>query len=296
MSISFRVQEELKDTQLLLNAVGGALAGYSTRKLRSAYSGAAIRVREDDGDTEADIGFSGGGLDTAALLAHCGANSGYITKFYDQGLNGWDIVQAAEADQPCVAASGVVNYGLNAKVCLDFANNKLVSVGVEGTHRPDWGVPHTTFMLVSPDTLDSEGALDDYFMGKMQSSLNGGLVIGVNRATSEFRQWVYDAGAPLPSANITGHTGWRLISAQAEADSKARIAENGDDWTESDDTVTGWSAVPTMAFALGSRPDQANAGYRLDGKIHEVIMYPSILSAANVAKCKANINAYYEVW
>lgn len=296
MPISFRIQEPLKNTQLLLNAVGGALAGYSTRKLRSAYSGGAIRVRESDGDTEADIGFSGEGLDVAALLAHCGANSGYVTKFYDQGLNGWDIDQATEADQPCVVADGVVHYGLSNKVCLEFANSKLVSAYLESVHRPDWGLPHTSFLLVSPDTLDSESTLDDYFMSKMQSSLNGGLLIGVNRATSEFRHWVYDAGAPLPSANIAGSVGWRLLSAQAENDAKAKIAENGGDWVESADTITGWAASPTTAFALGSRPDQVNAGYRLDGKVHEVVMYPSILSAADVAKCKNNINGYYGVW
>ena len=42
---------------------------YSVRKLSSTYSGAAMRVRESSGNTEADIGFdSNGGLDEKAKL------------------------------------------------------------------------------------------------------------------------------------------------------------------------------------------------------------------------------------
>jgi hypothetical protein len=53
-----------------------AAAAYSTRRLRSGYTGAAIRVRRSSDNTEADIGFTAlGDLDTRALLAHAGENA-----------------------------------------------------------------------------------------------------------------------------------------------------------------------------------------------------------------------------
>jgi hypothetical protein len=50
-------------------------AAYSLRKLRTAYTGPAIRVRRDSDNAEQDIGFTASGdLDTTALLAFGGEN------------------------------------------------------------------------------------------------------------------------------------------------------------------------------------------------------------------------------
>jgi hypothetical protein len=52
-----------------------AAAAYSLRRLRSDYTGAAIRVRRSSDNAELDIGFTGDGdLDTVALLRHAGEN------------------------------------------------------------------------------------------------------------------------------------------------------------------------------------------------------------------------------
>ena len=73
----------------LLDTYTGAAAAYSTRRLNSQYTGAAMRVREDSGDTETDIGFdANGNLDTAAIATHCGSANGYVTKWYDQAASG----------------------------------------------------------------------------------------------------------------------------------------------------------------------------------------------------------------
>jgi hypothetical protein len=61
-------------------------AAYSLRKLRKAYTGSAIRVRRSSDNAELDIGFTNSGnLNTAALLAHCGASDGLVTTWYNQG-------------------------------------------------------------------------------------------------------------------------------------------------------------------------------------------------------------------
>jgi hypothetical protein len=89
----------------------GAQTAYSiSRKLRTAYSGSAIRVRESSGDTELDIGFdSNGDLDEVALLAHTGSNSGYVVTAYDQSGNSNDWTQATANKQPRIVLSGVVD-------------------------------------------------------------------------------------------------------------------------------------------------------------------------------------------
>ena len=64
---------------LLLDLYPSAAAAYSVRLLRSAYSGSAIRVRRSSDNTEQDIGFSGGNLDTSALTSFCGSGNGFVT-------------------------------------------------------------------------------------------------------------------------------------------------------------------------------------------------------------------------
>lgn len=94
-----------------LDLVTGAQTAYSiARKLRTTYSGSAIRVRESSGDTEADIGFDAdGNLDETALLAHCGSNSGYITTAYDQSGNSNDWTQSTANLQSRIVNAGTVD-------------------------------------------------------------------------------------------------------------------------------------------------------------------------------------------
>jgi len=95
----------------LLDAYGGAAAAYSLRKLSVAYTGSAVRVREDGGNTEADIGFDvNGGFDISALNAHCGANNGFVTIWYDQSGNSNDATQTTAGNQPKIydSSTGVI--------------------------------------------------------------------------------------------------------------------------------------------------------------------------------------------
>ena len=106
-------------TSLFLDTYPGAEAAVSLRKLSSTYTGDCIRVRESDGDTEADIGFDESGvLDTAALASHCGVDSGYVTKFYDQSGNGYDWVMTNSLNQFRIYDGSSVDT-LNGKPALN---------------------------------------------------------------------------------------------------------------------------------------------------------------------------------
>ena len=130
----------------LLDLYPNAAAAYSLRKLRAAYSGAAVRVRESGGNTEADIGFtSAGELDTTALLAHCGANNGFVTVWYDQALSN-DATQTTAANQPKIVSAGSL-VTENGKVAIDFdgVNDIFAANALAGLSRLDlFFATHTT--------------------------------------------------------------------------------------------------------------------------------------------------------
>jgi hypothetical protein len=93
---------------LLLDQYSGAAAAYSLRKLRTAYTGSAIRVRRSNDNTEQDIGFVGVDLDTASLKTFVGANSGFVTTWYDQSGNARNSTQTTAANQPRIVNAGTV--------------------------------------------------------------------------------------------------------------------------------------------------------------------------------------------
>jgi hypothetical protein len=96
---------------LLLDQYSGAAAAYSLRKLRTAYTGSAIRVRRSNDNTEQDIGFtSAGDLDTASLKTFVGANSGFVTTWYNQGdSSSLDFTQTTAASQPRIINAGTID-------------------------------------------------------------------------------------------------------------------------------------------------------------------------------------------
>jgi hypothetical protein len=91
-----------------LDAFAQPSGAYSFRKLRSAYSGSAIRIRRASDNAELDINFVGyvPGLgspwDEAAATAHCAATTCFIRTFYDQSGNARDLVQTVAGSQPAL--------------------------------------------------------------------------------------------------------------------------------------------------------------------------------------------------
>ena len=113
-------------TLALLDAYPGAAAAYSVRKLRTAYTGSAIRVRRSSDNAEQDIGFSGGNLDTTSLTSFCGAGNGFVTTWYDQSGGGNNLTQTTAAQQPQIVSSGSVITTLGGKPCCQFDGTKYI--------------------------------------------------------------------------------------------------------------------------------------------------------------------------
>lgn len=93
----------------LLDSFSGASAAYSLRNLSSAYTGPLIRVRRSSDNAERDIyGTFRGDLDLAALTSFVGANSGFVTTWYDQSGTGRHATQATAGSQPRIVNAGAV--------------------------------------------------------------------------------------------------------------------------------------------------------------------------------------------
>jgi hypothetical protein len=114
----------------LLDTYTGAAAGYSVRRIASSATN-LMRIREDSGDTETDIGYdSNGDLDTAAIATHCGSANGYVVTWYDQANIGGtpnNATQSTASAQPQIY-NGTAVITENGKPALDTntAGQKLI--------------------------------------------------------------------------------------------------------------------------------------------------------------------------
>lgn len=96
----------------------------STRRLRTAYTGPAVRVRRSSDNAELNINFrevadaSGNfGLDTTQLTTFVGSGSGFVTTWYDQSGNGRNAAAGEASRQPALCVNGVVQT-LNSRPAL----------------------------------------------------------------------------------------------------------------------------------------------------------------------------------
>jgi hypothetical protein len=124
---------------LLLDTYPNARVAYSLRKLRTDYSGNAIRVRRSSDNTEQDFGFSGNDLDTASLLTFCGAGNGFITTWYDQSTNANNSTQATAASQAQIVSAGAL--------ILDADTSKITSTWTGDFYNLTSGISTNTKYL-----------------------------------------------------------------------------------------------------------------------------------------------------
>jgi hypothetical protein len=154
---------------LLLDLYPNAAAAYSFRKLRTAYTGNAIRVRRSSDNTEQDIGFVSGNLDTVSLLAFCGVGNGFVTTWYDQSGNGNNATQSTAANQPQIVSVGSVVTVLG-KPTLQFDGSNDFLLGTSAidplfitvVNKPSITSPYKT--IFGADTSDPVAVGSIYFI------------------------------------------------------------------------------------------------------------------------------------
>lgn len=154
--ISSSYKAAAPSANLLLDDYPGAAAAYSLRKLRTAYSGSAIRVRRSSDNAEQNIGFVNNILDTTTLLTFCGSGSGFVTIWYDQSGNSNNLTQSSIPVTPSIVLLGVLQT-LNG--------NPAVRI-----------VPLNFFNITSP--IVSNTNISIFMTGKADSLSLNGLILG----------------------------------------------------------------------------------------------------------------------
>ena len=93
-------------TGYLLTDYPSAVAAYSLRLLNKTYAGSAIRVRRGTDNAEQNIGFASEQLDTEALETFAGSGDAFVTTWYDQSGNDYNVTQTTASNQPQIVSSG----------------------------------------------------------------------------------------------------------------------------------------------------------------------------------------------
>ena len=131
--------------EYLLDTYSDAAVAYSLRLLKSTYSGSAIRVRRTDDNEEQDIGFRNNELDTSSLETFCGSSDGFVTTWYDQSGNGYNITESsASKQQQIVAAGTTITDGDKPTITITQSTFNGFNISIPSSSRQDFFQVHKT--------------------------------------------------------------------------------------------------------------------------------------------------------
>jgi hypothetical protein len=229
------IQNNINGYYVAYNTTGSRLidpyirvpAAYSLRRISSTYyDGVVIRVRRSSDNAEQDIGFVGDTLDTASLLSFTGAESAFVTRWYDQSGNQNHALQTTAGNQPRIINSGSLDT-VNGKPALyflgtsrtltatpteAFTSNNVVFVAKTDTSPTAYacvyaGISNSrlirleltnAYYRLNGVTSDS----NDYYFGASMF-FNGGTASVSNNALNQHLVFA-NSGAPTTLNNIIG--------------------------------------------------------------------------------------------
>ena len=276
VKVGVRTQAGGGVTPLLLDTYSGASAAYSLRKLRTAYTGYAIRVRRSSDNTSQDIGFDvNGTLDTAPMLSFVGAGNGFVSIWYDQSGGGYDLIQNASSNQPSIVLSGVLNTQNSKPVTLTDGSSFMVNNSVP------WNL--TTNSIFATIKLNASRGV----MAMLSS---------VDTSNQHFPSWnangtnrYYDsAGQVITAAALPN--GFNLISIY-ENSSGVTVFENGANLVTNFAHDTGGTFTGVVVFKRG-----AGNGLTNGSGFSELIIYGSTSQLSNNSAINTNINSFYSIY
>jgi hypothetical protein len=285
---------------LLLDLYPNAAAAYSLRKLRTAYSGSAIRVRASTSGAEGDVSFdvnstiSASSTVTVTAVGTSGLSIGqqvtfstfwnaggsnqnvFVTTWYDQSGNAKNATQATQASQPQIVNSGNILIKYN-KPNLELISKHLNigtqvilndQVSIFGVFNSSVGVDPSGFINYQSMPVDdpelrigNQNFINDYY--------NGGYALNND--------------AQFITGGLYSYT--RLIGYVS------RIYRNNNLLFTSS-IRSGALSSGVNEFTIG-RYNRINANR--NGNISELIVYANDQSA-NIVNINTNINTHYAIY
>lgn len=280
----------------ILDVYGNAAAAWSVaRKLRTGYNGYAINVRRSSDNTSINVGFNGDGtLDTASMLAFCGAGDGYVATIYDQSGNGLDRTQVYPLPQAKIVSSGSL-ITLNSKPALDFSGTSAYYTA--GT-TSSWKFLHDGTKSFVSLVQTMNGSASENILNSGGSNSNA---VGFNlasRTTQAFTVRVTYASSGNfvvnpQSANNSYTTGTQFIMGVALDINNVTAANRVFGYINGGSNIltnasTGTASSSNSVQALGA-PDSSNL---YTGKMQEMIFW-NIDQTANRTSIRDNQRTFY---
>ena len=261
------------------------------RKLRTAYTGSAIRVRRSSDNAEQDSGFDGSGnLDTSALSTFVGANDGFVTTLYDQSGNARNASQSTAASQARIVNSGSVEL-LGSNPCINtYAANTLRSYEINYSNLQP--LPISIISVHKIDTLPTNPFNNVTFtIGGTASTGGGGryelVADDTNIHASQRRN---TSGGVFLSQSLNAFTSVIQMSYFRASEMRQRL--NGVDSSALSYSGTAYNTTSNWNI-VNARIDQSN--FHASKRVCEIIIYESD-EFANRTGIETNINDYYAIY
>ena len=251
--------EEVNVSNFLLDSYTGATGAYSLRQLSSTATN-AIRVRRASDNTEQDIGFTNGELDTSALATFASGTDAFIRTWYSQtGSN--DGTNTATGNQPKIydSVTGVLVDG-NSKPIAEFTSSMEMDI-------PSAAASSTMFafsVFKTNDLTTEQGVYNFNGIGSISLNRNANGVICMR------------------SGNV-GASGTTATPHLVAANHGTAIFIDGAQATTS---VSGRQSNNNSIGRVGS--------FQLNGFVQELILYAS--GTSDDADIQTNMNDFYQVY
>lgn len=272
-----------KAQPLLLDLFPNAVVAYSLRKLRTAYSGSAIRIRRSSDNAEQDS------FDSTSLLSFVGANNGLQTTWYNQSRT-FNATQATAGNQPILVSSGslITSGGLQA---IQGGS----TLGMRTSTLTLNTAPILWFFLVVD--VSNASTIQTLFetSGNFNNN-NGAISFFIQSGVLNLAQRVTVSPNIYSIKTYPLTTGRHLISGFFQTGQTAANASKVYiDGTEVNGTVSFNNASTTMSNQLLSLFSRNGNSVGFLGKSQEAIFYLSDQSS-NRTTIETNINSHYNVY
>jgi hypothetical protein len=262
----------------LLDTYSGAAAAYSLRKLRTAYTGNAIRVRRASDNTEQNIGFVNNVLDTASLTSFCSGTNGFVTTWYDQSGNGRDATQSTGANQPQIVSSG--------SVLTENGKPNILFNGTSSFLKTASSVISTNFSIYAVGKTPSSGSnRSGFIMSQYAVNDANRTYFAIDRAVDTTIIGL-QIGGQFDNKSGTTVFNQKLYYWDRNSSSIEFADNNNTVTTASNNTTAQNSALGFGGFEVGNR-SLIN--------IQEAVLYTTS-NTSNRSGISTNINTYYGIY
>jgi hypothetical protein len=265
----------------LLDSYPGAAAAYSVRLLKSDYTGSAIRVRRSSDNAEQNIGFTAlGNLDTTSLTTFCSGTNGFVTTWYDQSGNGYNVTQSTAGNQPQIVSSGSILL-VNGKPAI-FSNGGTGATfqRLFNATQPNTNIPVSDFYAYRTNSIISGIPYQCFYDGGSMGTNRG--FFGYQ--LSDGFDITFDGAIINGYPNTLNQTLATLI----------RNGASSQVYKNNTLQASGNNGVYTPMIGLSFGQDYSGAGAQSNVYHQEFIRYSGVSS--NISAINTNINTYYGIY